>query len=59
MDVSVRPAGQVSVDLCVFLRSLDLSVHLSTATAFVLCAVCAYTQHIVRVGPVLGDFLKA
>lgn len=59
MDKSARPAGTGQVDLCVFFRSVDVSVHLSTLTALVLCAVCAYTQHIVRVGPVLGDFLKA
>lgn len=57
MDKSVLPAGQISVDLCVFFLSVDLSV--DTLTALTVCAVCTYTQHIIRVGPVLGDFLKA
>lgn len=39
------------------------ALHLNTLTMFsvsvLLCTVCTYTKHVVRVWSVLGDFLKA
>lgn len=49
-----------SVWICVFrFRAWIWLCHLNTPTALMLCVMCTYTQHIIRVGSVLGDFLKA
>lgn len=40
-------------------RALHLNTLTMLSVSVLLCTVCTYTEHVVRVWSVLGDFLKA